>query len=645
VSPPEAAFAEVALLRALPGRDGLTYAVPTDLRHGLRRGMRVVAPLGRRRETGIVLGLHDVAPAGVDNIRELEAVLDAEAIVSDEVLELCRWSARYYLAGLADVLAVALPGGLRARSVRVVHVPERGAPPRGTLEAAIVEHVRAAGTIGVQQLARALARPDVPRVLQRLVVRGVLAAEERHQGPAVSTRYATVFAPARDLDAAERALLERRAARQFACYERIRAAPRARLDASELDVAGRAAAAALVKRGLVTRLREERYRETGETAAATAEPELTAAQRVAVDAVAMDAFQVFLLHGVTGSGKTEVYLQLAARARAAGRSVLMLVPEIALTPQLLTRAQQRFGDAVAVVHSGLAPGQRWDEWRRIARGEARVVVGTRSAVFAPLVDLGLVIVDEEHDAAYKQDEGLRYHGRDLAIVRGQLGKIPVVLGSATPSIESHQQALDGKYQRLTLPERVHGRPLPEVTIVDLGVGGAPGVPPNRRRRSDPCRERTQGPDRAGRPALFAGAPHRHDEDARAPRADAPLSEPPRVRERHALPRLWRAGGLPVVQREPDPAPAARRLAVSSLRLYARGARRDVRRLRSRRARRARARDRTRRGRDRSSLSRGTRRAPRSRHHDANGSPPPHPRGVEQRPPRRTDRHADGRQGA
>jgi primosomal protein N' (replication factor Y) len=223
----------------------------------------------------------------------------------------------------------------------------------------------------------------------------------------------------------------------------------------------------LVKRGIVTRGREERYRDTGSMAPAGAEPELTAAQRAAVDAVAMDEFQVFLLHGVTGSGKTEVYLQLAARARAAGRSVLMLVPEIALTHQLVVRAQERFGNAVALVHSGLAPGQRWDEWRRIARGEARVVVGTRSAVFAPLIDLGLVIVDEEHDAAYKQDEGLRYHGRDLAVVRAKLAAIPIVLGSATPSIESYQQALDGKYRRLTLNERVHGRPLPEVTLVDL----------------------------------------------------------------------------------------------------------------------------------------------------------------------------------
>jgi primosomal protein N' (replication factor Y) len=245
----------------------------------------------------------------------------------------------------------------------------------------------------------------------------------------------------------------------------------------------------------------ERYRETGDVAAASAPLDLTAAQRAAVDAIAPDAFQVFLLHGVTGSGKTEVYLQLAARARAAGRSVLMLVPEIALTLQLVRRAQERFGAEVAIVHSGLAPGQRWDEWRRIARGEARVVVGTRSAVFAPLVDLGLVIVDEEHDAAYKQDEGLRYHGRDLAIVRAKLAAVPAVLGSATPSIESYQQAVDGKYRLLTLGERVHGRPLPDVTLVDLrSPSGRLVAPP---RSPDAPRGGSDGPVEPDAPLFSA----------------------------------------------------------------------------------------------------------------------------------------------
>jgi len=477
------AYAEIALLRALPGRDGLTYAIPMAMRGRVRPGMRVVAPLGTRHETGIVLALRDTPPSDLKRVRELGEILDTEATVSPEVLELARWCARYYLAGLADVLAAALPGGLRARTGRAVRVADDGPAPKGPIETAIVDAVRAAGMITMTALARTvtlpevdrplipgdagIARPDASRAIRALVARGVLVSEETRQSPAVTTRYATVLRIARALDDDERAALGRRAPRRLECYERVLAAPGGGLDAAELDPAGRTAAAALVARGVLRREQVERYRVTGDTAAATPEPELTAAQTAAVDAVGMDAFQVYLLHGVTGSGKTEVYLRLAGRARAAGRSALLLVPEIALTHQLVTRAQERFGAEVAVLHSGLAPGQRWDEWRRVARGEARVVVGTRSAVFAPLVDLGLVVVDEEHDPAYKQDEGLRYHGRDLAIVRAQLARVPVLLGSATPSIESHHQALAGKYRRLTLEERVHGRPLPEVTIVDL----------------------------------------------------------------------------------------------------------------------------------------------------------------------------------
>ncbi len=462
------AYAEIALLRALPGRDALTYAVPAAWRGRVRRGMRVVAPLGTRHETGIVVALHPAPPADVAGIREIVEVLDAEAIVSDEIFELCRWSARYYLAGLADVLAVALPGGLRARSARMLRVADAAAVASNALEAAVLERVRDSdGGLTVTALDRALALPGVARAVRALVRRGALASEELRQGPSVTTRYATIVALVRTLEPAEAAALGRRAPRQLACYERLLAAPGRRLDAATLDPGDRAAARALVKRAVAERARVERYRDLGTTASPAHVPELTAAQRVAIDAVAPDAFRTFLLHGVTGSGKTEVYLRLAARTRAAGRAVLMLVPEIALTHQLVVRAQERFGETVALVHSGLAPGQRWDEWRRIARGEARVVVGTRSAIFAPLVDLGLVIVDEEHDAAYKQDEGLRYHGRDLAIVRAKLANVPVVLGSATPSVESHQQALDGKYHRLALPERVRGRPLPQVTIVDL----------------------------------------------------------------------------------------------------------------------------------------------------------------------------------
>jgi primosomal protein N' (replication factor Y) len=176
---------------------------------------------------------------------------------------------------------------------------------------------------------------------------------------------------------------------------------------------------------------------------------------------------VFLLRGVTGSGKTEVYLQAAERVLARGRGVLFLVPEIALTHELVSLVYSRFGSTVALLHSALSAGERWDEWRRLSRREARMAIGVRSAVFAPVPDLGLVVVDEEHDGAYKQEEGLRYNARDLAVVRARNAGCPVVLGSATPSIESHHNSLAGRYRLLELADRIAERPLPVVELVDL----------------------------------------------------------------------------------------------------------------------------------------------------------------------------------
>ncbi len=178
-------------------------------------------------------------------------------------------------------------------------------------------------------------------------------------------------------------------------------------------------------------------------------------------------FRVALLHGVTGSGKTEIYLQLSALVLASGRRVLMLVPEIALTPAVLSLFRQTFAERVAIQHSGLSDGERHDQWQRIRRGEIDVVVGTRSAIFAPLDKVGLIIVDEEHDGSYKQEESPRYNARDVAIVRGQRANALVVLGSATPSMESYHNAVTGKYERIVLEQRVLGRPLATVTVVDM----------------------------------------------------------------------------------------------------------------------------------------------------------------------------------
>jgi primosomal protein N' (replication factor Y) len=232
-----------------------------------------------------------------------------------------------------------------------------------------------------------------------------------------------------------------------------------------------AALRALVAAALVEVVARERAAPTAPDASPTTPPARSAAQRAAVTAIVAaleaDAHASFLLHGITGSGKTEVFLAAAEHALRRDRGALLLVPEIALTHQLLDRVRGRLGNTVAVLHSGLGPRERWAEWRRIRSGEARAVVGARSALFAPVARLGLVVVDEEHDAAYKQEDGLRYNARDLAVVRARLGGAVVVLASATPSAESYHAALDGPHTLLPVPARPTPQPLPAVTLVDL----------------------------------------------------------------------------------------------------------------------------------------------------------------------------------
>jgi primosomal protein N' (replication factor Y) len=234
--------------------------------------------------------------------------------------------------------------------------------------------------------------------------------------------------------------------------------------------------ARLIKMGLVQSRRERVDRDPFATASLEAAPvdagrQLTLEQASALDRLIQLAstrsFKAALLHGVTGSGKTEIYLRLSAAVRDLGRRVLMLVPEIALTPQVAALFRQTFHDRVAIQHSGLSDGERHDQWQRIRRGEVDVIVGTRSAVFAPVENLGLVIVDEEHDTSYKQEESPRYNGRDVALVRAQRAGALAVLGSATPSMESYANAMSGRYERIVLARRILDRPLAAVTIVDM----------------------------------------------------------------------------------------------------------------------------------------------------------------------------------
>jgi primosomal protein N' (replication factor Y) (superfamily II helicase) len=399
----------------VPFLDLLTYNVPDSVAVP-PIGARVRVPVGARTLTGCVVR-HDALVEDGTDVKDIGEAVDREPLLPPSIVELCRWVADYYVAGIGDALAVAMPPGARGkpsafRTQRIATVSALGSDP---------------GDGSTQPLES----PD-------------------HRG----------------LTPKQRAALQ------------ILSAVPAGLPTSELRERGitPAVLAGLVRRGLVV-LRDERDdRDPFERAAmmdVVPDPdrELTEEQQRAADELfaLADAteFRVALLHGVTGSGKTEIYLRLADRVRRSGRQVLLMVPEIALTPSMAALVRGAFGDRVAIQHSALSVGERHDQWHRIRRGEIDVVVGTRSAVFAPLDRLGLIVVDEEHDGSYKQEETPRYHGRDVAIMRASRERALVVLGSATPSMESYHNAATGKYARITLERRVLDRPLAAVRLVNM----------------------------------------------------------------------------------------------------------------------------------------------------------------------------------
>jgi primosomal protein N' (replication factor Y) (superfamily II helicase) len=396
---------EIAPLPAVPLRDLFTYRVPGALRDRVRPGMRVRIPLGRQTRMGVVAGFTESVPEG--DLRAVIDCVDPEPLMPPDLLELSRWTARYYLVSLADVIGTIVPSRL----------PE----------------------------------PAEERVIV-LVKR--LAPEDGHA-------------------------LARRAPARARAYRLLAAAESGQLTARDLRAAGveQGAIAGLVRAGLAEARRVPRSRAAAPLDTTPIGITLTGEQRAAADAIVAavreGAPRSFLLHGITGSGKTEVFLTAADDTLAAGGDVLVLVPEIALTHQLVSRVRGRFGDLVAVLHSGLGPRERWAEWRRIRAREARVVVGARSAVFAPLGNVRLIVVDEEHDAAYKQEDGIRYNARDLAVVRARLAGGVAVLASATPSAETHHAALEHRHTRLVLGTRPTPQPLPAVELIDLRSSNRP----------------------------------------------------------------------------------------------------------------------------------------------------------------------------
>jgi primosomal protein N' (replication factor Y) len=468
-------YCDVAL--PVPLDATFTYLVPEDSPEPVIGG-RVIVPFREQRLCGIVTELHDRKPEFT--VKRVSQVLDTTAALTPELMQLGRWIAQYYIAPTGEVFRGMLPLSAEFRRVIGYRIINKG-----------IDALHAASTVGSSLRSRKepehqmleyavlnrLADGEVVRegtlrsssgasraVLQTLVRKKWIAREDLSdvRDASRTIQIATLKQVEGKINPNQQTIID---------YLRLQEGQRASVDALRELAVPRTTLQTLVKRGLVE-LSEEAagFRMSG-MKPRKLEFLLTKDQKTALEAIvtAVDErrFLPMLLHGVTGSGKTAVYLSAMQSVLAKGRSAILLVPEIGLTPAVAADLHQIFGNEVAILHSALTDDERAEQWKRIRSGESHIVVGTRSAVFAPVPSLSLIVVDEEHDHSYKQEEMPRYHARDVAVMRAKMCDAAVVLGSATPSLETYYNAVQGKYRLLELPERIEKRPLPEVEVLDM----------------------------------------------------------------------------------------------------------------------------------------------------------------------------------
>ncbi len=467
-------FCDVAL--PVPLDMAFTYRLPDGMQPVV--GGRVLVPFRQQRMSGVVTALHDRAPKV--QAKNIFSVLDASPVLDEQLIRLGKWIADYYLAPLGEVFRTMLPlaaefkrsigyriategqmalhlAGMSGSSTR-----SRKTPEDQLAEFRVLDYLAERDTVREESL-RAATRVSKP-VLAGMVRKKWIVREDLSDArDATRTmKVARLKTAEGKLNSNQQALLETLAA----------AGGRLAVETLQTLAVPRTTLATLVKRGLVEITEEPiEFRVSSTTRPSPLDFQFNSAQRDALkridDSIRAGKFSGTLLHGVTGSGKTAIYLAAMRSVLEAGQSAILLVPEIGLTPAVAADLHHVFGDEVAILHSALSDQERAEQWHRIKRGEARMVVGTRSAVFAPVSNLALMIVDEEQDSSYKQEETPRYHARDVAVMRAKMAGAVVVLGSATPSLESYFNAKKNKYALLELPDRVENRPLPEVEIVDM----------------------------------------------------------------------------------------------------------------------------------------------------------------------------------
>ncbi len=460
-------YIEVAI--ALPVYSTYVYSVPENLLSLVSTGKRVLVPFGRRRVTGYILGECKKTDQG--KIKNILDILDDEPLFPSSMIHFFRWTADYYFHPIGDVIKCALPGGLNVYDFAAITITKKGeeALLRNTLtplEREILNVLKEA-SCGLKKLREKL-NDNIPNALIYAIQQKGLIVHERELKGGITKpktqRHVSLInsnIPMGSLSASKQRIIKAIESRGEVSVSKLKklvpSAPKL-IKHLEAD-------------RYISIFNKQVYRDPlGECIKPDKPYKLTEEQNRVVSKVIRalgGKFNPFLLTGVTGSGKTEVYLHIAANAIDLGYSVLVLVPEIALISQTERRFRARFGDRVAILHSGLSAGERYDQWVRIVRDEVSIVIGARSAVFAPLTNIGIIIVDEEHDTSYKQDSRLRYNARDLAVVRAKQQNAVALLGSATPSIQSYYNVKTDKFKGITLTKRVENRSLPKVTVVDL----------------------------------------------------------------------------------------------------------------------------------------------------------------------------------
>jgi len=458
----------------IPTEKTFTYSVPEALQQEVAIGKRVLVPFGKRRLTGYIVEVSDLRPC--DEIKEIKEVLDPEPLFNEEDLKFYRWISQYYIYPLGKALSEILPGGIDPKNIRWISVAKEAQDRYDSRLSSAQRHIMDTldhfrGGLPFDRLKRLLRRKDLYRDINALAAAGAVAIEERSGNPEIKPKKEKIIHLNRDDTA-----LPKLTRKQMLLTELLRSHGPCSVTVLRKEFKNVLSLLRSAEQmGIICITEEEVSRRHGQDhdigssdVIITPNEDQEHAFCEIVKCLKSSTFSPLLLHGVTGSGKTEVYLNAIAETLRMKGGVIFLIPEIALTPQLLTRFKKRFTEPeIAVLHSGISRAARYDQWRRIQRGDINVVIGARSAVFAPVRNLKLIIVDEEHDTSYKQDDRLRYNARDLAIMKASLNQATVITGSATPAVQTYFNMTKGKCKYLVLPSRVEDRPLPKVEIVDM----------------------------------------------------------------------------------------------------------------------------------------------------------------------------------